>query len=154
MVRQMSTSQNTVWKIKCCVISTPCTLNTAPWVKSTRRVGTCSISARLKWKIWPKTPFLQYQGTWYEISKFETPAEKGGKCGKAEYTVDGEIVKVKNSHIVNGVLSSIEGTAKFADDAKGSAKLLVTLNFGGECQDFNTTFDQWLHCRGSVFQTG
>ncbi|XP_063831205.1 bilin-binding protein-like [Ostrinia nubilalis] len=76
-----------------------------------------------------------YQGTWYEISKFETPAEKGGKCGKAEYTVDGETVKVKNSHVINGVLAVIEGTAKFADDAKGTAKLLVTLNFGEKSQE-------------------
>ncbi|CAG9789458.1 unnamed protein product [Diatraea saccharalis] len=71
-----------------------------------------------------------YQGVWYEISKYDTANEQGGKCAQAEYKLEGDVVKLKNTHIVNGVQTSIEGTAKLADDAKNSAKLLVTLNFG------------------------
>lgn len=71
-----------------------------------------------------------YQGVWYEISKFENPNEKNGKCAQAEYKLDGDVVKLKNTHVVDGVQYSIEGTAKLADDANNAAKLLVTLNFG------------------------
>lgn len=71
-----------------------------------------------------------YQGVWYEISKIPTEAEKDGQCGSAEYTADGDVVKVKNTHVINGVQHFIEGTAKFADDANNSAKLLVTFKFG------------------------
>ncbi|KAJ0173508.1 hypothetical protein K1T71_010657 [Dendrolimus kikuchii] len=71
-----------------------------------------------------------YQGVWYEISKFPTEAEKNGKCGSAEYTLDGDVVKVKNTHVVDGVQTFIEGTARFSDDAKDSAKLIVTFKFG------------------------
>ncbi|CAH0400610.1 unnamed protein product [Chilo suppressalis] len=71
-----------------------------------------------------------YQGVWYEISKYDNPHEKNGKCAQAEYKLDGDIVKLKNTHVVNGVQTSIEGTAKLADDANKAAKLLVTLNVG------------------------
>ncbi|KAM3960531.1 bilin-binding protein [Aphomia sociella] len=71
-----------------------------------------------------------YQGVWYEISKTPNDAEKNGKCAQAEYTVNGDVVKVKNTHIVEGVQKFVEGTAKLAEDANKSAKLLVTLNFG------------------------
>ncbi|CAG9128295.1 unnamed protein product [Plutella xylostella] len=71
-----------------------------------------------------------YVGTWYEISKFATPDEKNGKCAAAEYNLDGEAVKVKNTHVVDGVQVYIEGSAKLAPDANKAAKLLVTLNVG------------------------
>ncbi|XP_059048626.1 bilin-binding protein-like [Achroia grisella] len=71
-----------------------------------------------------------YQGVWYEISKTPNDAEKNGKCGQAEYKLDGEVVKVKNSHVVDGVQKYVEGIAKFAEDANKSAKLLVTLTYG------------------------
>ncbi|XP_013192118.2 bilin-binding protein [Amyelois transitella] len=71
-----------------------------------------------------------YQGIWYEISKTPNLAEEGGKCAQAEYKLEGETVKVKNSHVVDGVQKYVEGTAKFAADANKSAKLLVTLKIG------------------------
>lgn len=75
---------------------------------------------------------LQYQGLWYEIAKIPTPAEKDGKCGTAEYKLEGDIVKLKNTHVVNGVQTYIEGTAKPAADANNAAKLVVTFKFGGK----------------------
>lgn len=75
---------------------------------------------------------MQYQGVWYEIAKFPTPAEKDGKCGSAEYKVEGDIVKLKNTHVINDVQTYIEGTAKLADDANKAAKLVVTFKFGGK----------------------
>lgn len=95
--------------------------------------------------------FPQYQGLWYEIQKFPTAAEKGGKCGSAEYKLEGDIVKVKNSHVIDGTQAVIEGTAKFADDAKNAAKLIVSLFFGGEFVIMsrqrrpNIIFGTWLH---------
>ncbi|KAL4702781.1 hypothetical protein ACJJTC_002321 [Scirpophaga incertulas] len=71
-----------------------------------------------------------YQGVWYEISKFDHVYETSGKCSQAEYKLEGDVIKLKNSHVVDGVQKYIEGTAKLADDANNSAKLVVTLNFG------------------------
>ncbi|KAI5642833.1 lipocalin / cytosolic fatty-acid binding protein family domain-containing protein [Phthorimaea operculella] len=71
-----------------------------------------------------------YQGVWYEISKIPTEFEKSGACGQAEYKLEGDVVKVKNSHVVDGVQQYIEGTAKLADDANKAAKLEVTFKFG------------------------
>ncbi|XP_049878231.1 insecticyanin-B-like [Pectinophora gossypiella] len=71
-----------------------------------------------------------YAGTWYEISKYPAEAEKNGKCGSAEYKVEGDVIKVKNTHVVNGVQAFIEGTAKLAADANKAAKLQVSFKFG------------------------
>lgn len=75
---------------------------------------------------------LQYQGVWYEISKLPIASEGRGACSQAEYTVDGDIVKVKNSHVLDGELKFIEGTARFADDANNAAKFVVSFKFGGK----------------------
>nr|AMQ22734.1 biliverdin binding protein-1 [Antheraea assamensis] len=71
-----------------------------------------------------------YQGVWYEISKLPAANEANGNCGTAEYKVDGDVIKVKNTHVVDGVQKFIEGTAKFADDANGSGKVVVSFSFG------------------------
>ncbi|KAF9407327.1 hypothetical protein HW555_012607 [Spodoptera exigua] len=71
-----------------------------------------------------------YQGVWYEISKLPIASEGKGACSQAEYTVDGDIVKVKNSHVIEGEQKFIEGTAKFADDANNAAKFVVSFKFG------------------------
>ncbi|XP_047033616.1 bilin-binding protein-like [Helicoverpa zea] len=71
-----------------------------------------------------------YQGVWYEISKLPIASEGKGKCGQAEYTLNGDEVKVKNSHVLDGEQKFIEGTAKFAADANNAAKLLVSFKFG------------------------
>ncbi|GBP17942.1 Bilin-binding protein [Eumeta japonica] len=76
-----------------------------------------------------------YQGTWYEVSKFPYDAEKNGKCASAEYKLEGDVVKVKNIHVVDQVQTYIEGTAKLASDANGAAKLVVSLKFGDVTKD-------------------
>ncbi|CAH2094771.1 unnamed protein product [Euphydryas editha] len=70
------------------------------------------------------------QGTWYEVMRYPNYAEKKGKCGYAEYSLDGDVIKVKNVHIVDNKLSFVEGTAKFAEGAENSGKLLFTLPYG------------------------
>ncbi|KAI8424829.1 hypothetical protein MSG28_006757 [Choristoneura fumiferana] len=76
-----------------------------------------------------------YQGTWYEISKFPYASEKNGKCASAEYKLEGDVMKVKNTHVVNGVQTYIEGTAKLAADANKAGKLVVSLKFGDITKD-------------------
>ncbi|XP_050354413.1 bilin-binding protein-like [Nymphalis io] len=70
------------------------------------------------------------QGTWYELARYSNNAEKMGKCGRAEYVREGDVIKVKNVHIANNKLASIEGTAKLADDAGNTGKLVYTLPYG------------------------
>ncbi|XP_053614021.1 bilin-binding protein-like [Plodia interpunctella] len=76
-----------------------------------------------------------YVGTWYEVSKTPNLNEQGGKCGQAEYKQEGETVKVKNSHVVDGVQKYVEGTAKLATDANKSAKLVVSLKVGDQSRE-------------------
>ncbi|XP_063387055.1 bilin-binding protein-like [Cydia fagiglandana] len=76
-----------------------------------------------------------YQGTWYEISKYPNSAEKNGKCGSVEYKLDGEVLKVKDIHVVDGVQTYAEGTAKLAADANKAGKLVVSLKFGDVTKD-------------------
>ena len=75
---------------------------------------------------------FQYQGVWYEISKIPIASEGKGTCGQAEYTLNGDVVIVKNSHVIDGERKFIEGTAKFAADANEAAKFVVSFKFGGK----------------------
>nr|AFH68244.1 biliverdin binding protein-1 [Antheraea pernyi] len=77
-----------------------------------------------------KLNLTAYQGVWYEISKLPAANEENGSCASAEYKLDGDIVKVKNTHVVGDVQKFVEGTAKFADDANGSGKVIVNFSFG------------------------
>ncbi|CAH2044977.1 unnamed protein product, partial [Iphiclides podalirius] len=72
--------------------------------------------------------FHDYQGTWYEIAKFPNSGEDGrrGKCTTAEYTVDGEKGKVKNSQVVDGVKTYVAGDISLA----APGKILITYKFG------------------------
>ncbi|XP_045453209.1 bilin-binding protein-like [Melitaea cinxia] len=70
------------------------------------------------------------QGRWYETARYPNYAEKKGKCGYAEYVLDGDVIKVKNVHVVDNKLSFVEGTAKFAEGADRTGRLLFTLPYG------------------------
>ncbi|CAG5005072.1 unnamed protein product [Parnassius apollo] len=76
-----------------------------------------------------KFDFPAYQGTWYEIARFPHATEEGtkGKCSTAEYFVDGDKTKVKNSHVIDGVKSYIEGDLTLVEPGK----LMLTYTFGG-----------------------
>lgn len=71
-----------------------------------------------------------YQGLWYEISKIPIESEGKGQCAQAEYKLEGDIVNVKNTHVINSVRTYIEGTAKPAEDANNAGKFVVSFKFG------------------------
>ncbi|XP_068619279.1 bilin-binding protein-like [Battus philenor] len=73
--------------------------------------------------------FEAYQGTWYEIAKYPNAGEEGakGKCTVAEYTVDGDKGKVRNTHVVDGIRSYIEGDLTLV----GPSKVMLTYTFNG-----------------------
>ncbi|CAH2044969.1 unnamed protein product, partial [Iphiclides podalirius] len=73
--------------------------------------------------------FEAYQGTWYEIARYPNAGEEGGKgkCTTAEYSVDGDKGKVKNTHVYNGVKYYIEGDLTLV----APSKVMLTYTFGG-----------------------
>ncbi|KAI4494126.1 hypothetical protein M0802_009160 [Mischocyttarus mexicanus] len=79
----------------------------------------------------------KYVGVWYEIEKYFTVFELGGKCILANYTLNGNgTVNVINRQIssITGVAMSIEGYARF-EGPSNESKLLVTfpsVPFAGE----------------------
>ncbi|CAH2044973.1 unnamed protein product, partial [Iphiclides podalirius] len=77
--------------------------------------------------------FSAYQGLWYEVARYPNAGEEGdkGKCTTAEYTVDGENGKAKNSHVVDGVKYYIEGDLKLV----GPSQVRITYTFGGVSKD-------------------
>lgn len=66
------------------------------------------------------------------MSKIPIESQGKGQCAQAEYTLDGDVIKVKNTHVINSVQTYIEGTAKLAADANKAAKFVVSFKFGGE----------------------
>ncbi|CAH2044967.1 unnamed protein product, partial [Iphiclides podalirius] len=72
--------------------------------------------------------FNAYSGTWYEITRFPNIGEEydKGKCTTAEYYVDGNRGKVKNTHVVDGLKTYIEGDLTLI----GPAKIMLTYTFG------------------------
>lgn len=72
---------------------------------------------------------FQYQGAWYEIARYPNAGEEGarGKCTVAEYTVFGDSGKVRNTHVVDGVQSYIDGDLTLV----GPARVRLTYTFGG-----------------------
>ncbi|XP_068619058.1 insecticyanin-B-like [Battus philenor] len=87
--------------------------------------------------------FSEFAGVWYEIAKFPNIGERGGKgkCTTAEYEVEGDKGKVKNSHVIDGVKSIIEGeiflespgnikiTYKFGDRVKNSVLMIMDSDY-------------------------
>ncbi|XP_014601794.1 PREDICTED: uncharacterized protein LOC106785667 [Polistes canadensis] len=70
----------------------------------------------------------KYLGVWYEIEKYFSVFELGGKCVEANYTLrDNTTVNVINRQIssITGVAMSIEGYARF-EGPPNESKLLVT----------------------------
>ncbi|KPI92169.1 Bilin-binding protein [Papilio xuthus] len=74
--------------------------------------------------------FSAYQGSWYEIARYPNAGEEGtrGKCTVAAYTVFGDSGKVRNSHVVDGIQSFIDGDL----DLVGPAQVRLTYTFGGK----------------------
>jgi lipocalin len=68
---------------------------------------------------------LQFTGLWHEISSYYSENAMG-TCARAEYTLEGGVVNVVNSQVVNQGLTTINGTATVID-VNGGGKLSVTL---------------------------
>ncbi|KPJ17090.1 Bilin-binding protein [Papilio machaon] len=78
--------------------------------------------------------FASYQGTWYEIARYPNAGEEGarGKCTIAEYLIHGYGTgRVKNSHVIDGVRSFIEGDLTLV----GPARIRLTYTFDGLSKD-------------------
>ncbi|XP_061721996.1 uncharacterized protein LOC133528577 [Cydia pomonella] len=67
----------------------------------------------------------RFTGLWHEISSYYSESALG-TCARAEYTLEGGVVNVVNSQVVNQGLETITGTATVID-ANGGGKLSVTL---------------------------
>ncbi|CAG5005068.1 unnamed protein product [Parnassius apollo] len=77
--------------------------------------------------------FKTYQGLWYEIARFPNVGEEGarGKCTTASYTVDGDKGKVRNTQVIDGVKSYIDGDLSLVEPGK----LMLTYTFGGKSKN-------------------
>lgn len=72
----------------------------------------------------------RYMGVWYEIERYFTIFEIGGKCVQANYTLnENGTINVHNKQIsyITGVANSISGIARF-EDKPTESKLLVTFS--------------------------
>ncbi|CAH2044971.1 unnamed protein product, partial [Iphiclides podalirius] len=77
--------------------------------------------------------FSAYQGTWYEIARYPNAAEEGtrGKCTTAQYFVYGDKGRVRNTHVVAGVKSYIDGDITHVEPGK----VMLTYTFGGRSKN-------------------
>ncbi|XP_045776302.1 bilin-binding protein-like [Maniola jurtina] len=75
-------------------------------------------------------------GKWYELQRYQNAVEKDGNCGWTEYLLSGDVFSVKNFDISNGKLRVIEGSARLADDAGKTGKMIYSYPYG---VDFATT---------------
>nr|BAJ07591.1 bilin binding protein 1 [Papilio machaon] len=73
--------------------------------------------------------FEAYGGTWYEMARYPNAGEEDtkGKCTIAEYTVNGDKGKVKNSHVIDAVQHDIYGDLTLV----APGKIMITYTFGG-----------------------
>ncbi|XP_050354500.1 bilin-binding protein-like isoform X4 [Nymphalis io] len=69
-------------------------------------------------------------GVWYEVARYYDDVVKDGKCSNVKYKQDGDSKKFKYNYVNNNKLMSIEGTAKLADDAGTTGKLIHSLPYG------------------------
>ncbi|XP_045502727.1 uncharacterized protein LOC123699752 [Colias croceus] len=76
------------------------------------------------------TAFL---GTWHLMATYYDHRQSG-TCNVARYSMNGNVIQLVNSHVVNGTQLSTSGTAVASAD--GSAKLRVTIG--------NNNVDYWI----------
>ncbi|XP_038206910.1 uncharacterized protein LOC119828739 [Zerene cesonia] len=80
-----------------------------------------------------------YLDTWYDIESYPTGFQFG-TCPTATYTLNGNVVDVYNTEVVNQVLSSITGVAVPYPD--GSSRLTVSFPIPGT--NFSTESPYWI----------
>nr|QNT08914.1 polycalin [Spodoptera littoralis] len=80
----------------------------------------------------------KYMNLWYDVESYPS-AFQDGTCPNAHYTLTGNTVSVRNSHVVDQTLVTIDGVATLAS-TDGSGKLKVTFNV----QNTEVTTDYWV----------
>lgn len=78
--------------------------------------------------------YKQYLGTWYDIESYPAGFQSG-TCNTQQLDVNGGVVEVVNSQVVDQELDTIKATAVPAVD-DGSAKLTVTFPAGPNGEQF------------------
>ncbi|XP_022817977.1 uncharacterized protein LOC111350580 [Spodoptera litura] len=77
-----------------------------------------------------------YKGTWIEAARYPQPTQ-AGQCNRASYTpIAVGVVSVMNSQIINGEMTTIEGTAIVARD-DGTGEFIVSFNVNNEIRRSN-----------------
>ncbi|CAB3249407.1 unnamed protein product [Arctia plantaginis] len=72
---------------------------------------------------------LLFGGTWHQIASYFTESSSGG-CVRAEYYLDGGVVDVLNTQVIDQTLQTITGNATIISN-DGSARLRVLLDVAG-----------------------
>ncbi|KAL0819468.1 hypothetical protein ABMA28_007573 [Loxostege sticticalis] len=80
----------------------------------------------------------RFQGRWFEIGAYYSESSEN-LCSRANYALEGGVVQVLNSQVINQTLFTISGTATVAS-TDGSARLSVVLEVG----NVNITQDLWV----------
>ncbi|KAJ0173507.1 hypothetical protein K1T71_010656 [Dendrolimus kikuchii] len=75
-----------------------------------------------------------FSGNWYDYANYPPTAAGVGKCGIISYTKEGDVVKVRNANVVNGVEKYVEGVAKFTGSEK-VADYVVGFKFGDKLRE-------------------
>ncbi|CAH2044979.1 unnamed protein product, partial [Iphiclides podalirius] len=84
---------------------------------------------------------LQYLGLWHDIESYPN-AFQFGTCSNAYYSLNGSVVDVLNTQVVNQRLATINGVASLVADPNNSAKIVVTFPIVGTNQTITT--DYWV----------
>lgn len=91
--------------------------------------------------------YFQFQGRWFEIGAYYSESSEN-LCSRANYALEGGVVQVLNSQVINQTLFTISGTATVAS-TDGSARLSVVLEVGNGKPCFQRvvflTFKSFLH---------
>ncbi|CAH1637879.1 unnamed protein product [Spodoptera littoralis] len=77
-----------------------------------------------------------YEGTWIEVARYPQLMQ-AGQCNRASYTpIAGGAVSVMNSQIINGEMTTLQGTAVVARD-DGTGEFEVSFNVNNEIRRSN-----------------
>ncbi|KPI92172.1 Apolipoprotein D [Papilio xuthus] len=82
-----------------------------------------------------------YLGLWYDIESYPSVFQ-GGTCSNALYTLNGTVVDVFNTQVINQTLDTINGVATLTPDPNNSAKIVVSFPIAGTNQ--TTSTDYWV----------
>ena len=64
------------------------------------------------------------------MARYPNSLEEGTICGRSEFNVEGDQVKVKNYYVHDNKVKSIEGVVSIAPSAEQSGQILYSLPSG------------------------